>query len=134
MAVGDHVDTFNVEDVGDIEFGGIAASSPATARHRPLDRPPTIGTRRPAREGIKASLSAASLQRLCRHPNSSRDPDHGPHDDAVDSKVAQLGQTFRASVDEPVLVNDQTVIPRGADAWPSWWKTSSRASSKAKRC
>ena len=36
--------------------------------------------------------------------------------DAVDSKVAHLGQTFRASVDEPVLVNGQTVIPRGADA------------------
>jgi len=34
----------------------------------------------------------------------------------VDSNVAHLGQTFRASVDEPVLVNGQTVIPRGADA------------------
>jgi hypothetical protein len=36
--------------------------------------------------------------------------------EAVDSKVAHLGQTFRASVDEAVLVNGQTVIPRGADA------------------
>ena len=34
----------------------------------------------------------------------------------VDSSVAHLGQTFRASVDEPVLVNGQTVTPRGADA------------------
>jgi hypothetical protein len=36
--------------------------------------------------------------------------------DKVDSNVARLGQTFRASVDEPVLGNGQTVIPRGADA------------------
>lgn len=36
--------------------------------------------------------------------------------DAVDSKVAHLGQTFRASVDEPVYVNGQVAIPRGADA------------------
>ena len=34
----------------------------------------------------------------------------------MDSNVARLGQTFRASVDEPVMVNGQTVIPRGADA------------------
>jgi hypothetical protein len=36
--------------------------------------------------------------------------------DAVDSKVSHLGQTFRASVDEPVMINGQVVIPRGADA------------------
>jgi hypothetical protein len=36
--------------------------------------------------------------------------------DSVDSNVARLGQTFRASVDEPVLVNGQTTLPRGADA------------------
>jgi hypothetical protein len=36
--------------------------------------------------------------------------------DKIDSNVARLGQTFRAGVDEPVMVNGQTVIPRGADA------------------
>lgn len=35
--------------------------------------------------------------------------------DAVDSDRAYLGQTFRASLDEPVYVNGQQVIPRGAD-------------------
>jgi len=35
--------------------------------------------------------------------------------DAVDSEKASVGQTFRASMDEPVLVNGDTVIPRGAD-------------------
>jgi hypothetical protein len=35
--------------------------------------------------------------------------------DGVDSEETRLGQTFRASVDEPVIVDGQTVIPRGAD-------------------
>ena len=35
--------------------------------------------------------------------------------DAVDSERARVGQTFRASVDEPISVGDRVVIPRGAD-------------------
>lgn len=36
--------------------------------------------------------------------------------DAADSETANSGQTFRASIDEPITVAGQTVIPRGADA------------------
>jgi hypothetical protein len=36
--------------------------------------------------------------------------------DPVNSERDNLGQTYRASVDQPVVVNGQTVIPRGADA------------------
>jgi hypothetical protein len=35
--------------------------------------------------------------------------------DGVDSEVNRVGQTFNASLDEPVMLNGQTVIPRGAD-------------------
>jgi hypothetical protein len=35
--------------------------------------------------------------------------------DAVNSDTARLGQTFRASLDEPIYANGQEVIPRGAD-------------------
>ena len=35
--------------------------------------------------------------------------------DAVDSEKASVGQTFRAAMDEPVTVNGNTVIARGAD-------------------
>ncbi len=35
--------------------------------------------------------------------------------DAVNSDTAYLGQTFRASLDEPIRVNGQEVAPRGAD-------------------
>jgi hypothetical protein len=35
--------------------------------------------------------------------------------DSVNSDTARLGQTFRASLAEPVYVNGREVIPRGAD-------------------
>lgn len=35
--------------------------------------------------------------------------------DAVNSQTARIGQTFRASLDEPVVVADRQIIPRGAD-------------------
>jgi len=35
--------------------------------------------------------------------------------DSVDSQRARTGQTFRASIDEPIFVNGQPVVPRGAD-------------------
>ena len=35
--------------------------------------------------------------------------------DRVNSETDRLGQTYRASIDQPVVVNGQIVIPRGAD-------------------
>jgi hypothetical protein len=35
--------------------------------------------------------------------------------DAVDSETARVGQTFAGSLDQPVMLNGETAIPRGAD-------------------
>src|SRR5262249_11678324 len=35
--------------------------------------------------------------------------------DGVDSEQSKVGQSFAASLDQPVLLNGDTVIPRGAD-------------------
>jgi hypothetical protein len=35
--------------------------------------------------------------------------------DAVNSQTTRIGQTFRASIDEPVVIGDRQIIPRGAD-------------------
>ena len=35
--------------------------------------------------------------------------------DAVDSRDQSRGQTFRASLDQPVMLDGNAVIPRGAD-------------------
>lgn len=111
MAVGDHVDTFNVEDVGDIEFGGDThAAAPQPPPPSPADQPPppplqdrgdTPAPPPTPVAGIQIPVGTAITVRMI---------------DAVDSDRSRLGQTFRASVDEPVIINGQTVIPRGADA------------------
>src|SRR5580658_9137442 len=109
MAVGDRVDTFDVSDVGDLEFSGDARSTPPPA---PPDQgfaqqapsqaaPPPLASGPPPVTGIQIPTGTSITVRMI---------------DKVDSSVARLGQTFRASVDEPVLINGQTVIPRGADA------------------
>jgi hypothetical protein len=103
MAIGDRVDTFNVEDVGDLEFGGNPpppAPPPAPTANFSQQPPPPASAPMPV-SGIQIPSGTPITVRMI---------------DAVDSKVAHLGQTFRASIDEPVLMNGQTVIPRGADA------------------
>jgi hypothetical protein len=35
--------------------------------------------------------------------------------DSVNSETSRLGQTFMASLDEPIVVDDRVIIPRGAD-------------------
>ncbi len=108
MAIGDHVDTFDVDDVGDLQFGGNTAPAPPPAdRDRDRDQGRQQGFAQqppppaPVPSGIQIPAGTPITVRMI---------------DAVDSNVARLGQTFHASVDEPVRVNDQIVIPRGADA------------------
>ena len=37
--------------------------------------------------------------------------------DPVDSKTDKIGQTYKASVDEPVMADGQTVIHKGSDVF-----------------
>ena len=103
MAIGDHVDTFNIEEVGDLQFGGNAPPAPPppsspsqTSQGFAPQPPPPVPV-----AGVQIPTGTAITVRMI---------------EKIDSGDARLGQTFRASVDEPVLVNGQTVIPRGADA------------------
>jgi hypothetical protein len=115
MAIGDHVDTFNIEDVGDLEFSGGAPPPAQPPIQPPVQPPPDQGQYQGRNQGFaqqpaSAPLPVAGVQIPTGTSITVR------MIEKVDSNVAHLGQTFRASVDEPVLVNGQTVIPRGADA------------------
>ena len=115
MAIGDHVDTFDVDDVGDLRVRRKSPPVPPAAAG-PRSRPPGIAA---VPDETRASRNSNRLRPRRRWPASKFRSGHSitvRMIDAVDSNVARLGQTFRASVDEPVLVNGQTVIPRGADA------------------
>lgn len=52
--------------------------------------------------------------------------------DAVDSKSDHVGQTFKASLESPVIVDGQTVIPRGGDAFVKLLKVESAGSLSGK--
>ena len=72
---------------------------PPSDRYPPVDRYPSNGAG-PGSLGLVIPVDTQVKIRMI---------------DAVNSDTARLGQTFRASLDEPIFVNGQEAIPRGAD-------------------
>jgi hypothetical protein len=100
MAVGDRIETYAVSDVSDLRFAGAQRSSAAPQPQ--ADRGGFASQTPPAPVyGVQIPSGTQITVRMI---------------DAVDSQETRLGQTFRCSVDEPVMVGNDTVIPRGADA------------------
>jgi hypothetical protein len=116
---GDRVETLDVTDVVRIEFGDSApapaASSddgrPRLRRAQPSsqptilrpddDPPPATATPAPApRAPVELPAGTNLVVRMI---------------DGVDSEAASVGQTFAASMDQPVTLGGETIIPRGAD-------------------
>ena len=111
IAVGDRIDTYSVDELTNIQFGGHA--EPAAERsysrgqeglERRNEAPPAQQGRYydnpPPSSGLMVPAGTALVVRMI---------------DPVDSETDRLGQTYRASIDEPVVVDGQTVVPRGAD-------------------
>jgi len=130
---GDSVRTFDVSEILRIEFGSGYETS--RSPERPSDRP---SLRRP--ESSSSSSSSVDTENdrpvLRRPENVMRPTESAPAPaavaasgtlpagtnlvirmiEAIDSETARVGQTFRASMDQPVMVDGQTIIPRGSDA------------------
>lgn len=120
MAVGDHVDTFDVDNVVDLQFGAPAPPPPPPSDQGRYQAPPPQGVAQQPPPPVQ-DQGFAQQQPPPPPPLAGLQIPTGTQItvrmiDAVDSNTAHLGQTFRASVDEPVLINGQAVIPRGADA------------------
>ena len=124
FAVGSQVNTYNLSDIDSIQFGsGSQAYAPAANSADAPANPPA-----------PSSSEASGQPPAQTPPNSyaapaSAPPSNGPLGievpagtqivvrliDPVNSDRDSLGQTYRASVDQPVVANGQTVIPRGSD-------------------
>src|SRR5215470_3191663 len=107
MAKGDQVTTYDISDVARIEFqsapqqASAPAPPPPPREERPrIMRPDPAETVQSAPPSILIPAGTLLKIRMI---------------DGVDSETSQLGQTFQASLDEGVVVNGETVIPRGAD-------------------
>jgi len=94
LAIGDRVDTFRVEEISTISFGDNGASAPAPSHAEER-------AERRTSEGPQIPSGATLNVRMI---------------DSVDSERDHVGQTFRASLDEPVMdPNGNTLVPRGAN-------------------
>lgn len=111
---GDRIETLDISDVSKIEFSSGQDSQPQPqprADNRPVLR----------RDNVMQPDSASVSAPTPSAPRGSMQLPAGTNIvvrliDGVDSETAKPGQTFNASLDEAVMINGDTVIPRGADA------------------
>ena len=106
VEVGDEIRTLDVSDISMIEFGAGAPPPPPQVESRPTLRRESNVMRPapapPAARNANFELPAGTNLTIRMI-------------EGVDSEKASVGQTFAASLDEPVMLNGDPVIPRGAD-------------------
>jgi hypothetical protein len=119
FAAGSQVNTYDVSDVDNLQFDG-ASAPPATSGAPPIppaappppssspSGPPPVSYGPPP--APSPSNASAGLQIPAGTEIAVRTID------SIDSERDRRGQTYRASIDQPVIINGQTVVPRGADA------------------
>ncbi|HEY1339124.1 MAG TPA: hypothetical protein VGF59_16535 [Bryobacteraceae bacterium] len=116
VEVGDRIETLDVTDVSRIEFGGGSSSAPVREPVREPERP-TLRRQsqilRPDDNPPPPPPPAASARGPIELPSGTNLVVRLI--DGVDSEVNRVGQTFAASLDEPVMLNGETLIPRGVD-------------------
>ena len=120
MDMGDHVETIPVERVATLQFDNSAPSGPVT-QAAPVPQPQEqrrepsnfdrFNGNRPVANNDTAPPPPANAGMVI--PQGT--PITVRMIDSVDSQEAHLGDQFRASIEDPVVINGQTVIPRGAD-------------------
>ncbi len=98
IAVGDRVDSYPVSEISTIQF-----TRGAAPKQTPVRGPDGLERRTyaaPAAGAVVPAGSALTVKVI----------------DPIDSDNARVGQTYRASVEHPVVVDGQTVIPQGSNA------------------
>jgi len=131
MAIGDRVESYGVDEIRSIHFG---SSQPPAGAPMPSATPPPdpsgLQRRTPGPDGGQPPPQARyDMPPAPRYDAPPSTPPPAPGIvvpagtalvvrliDPVDSQTDRMGQTYRASIDEPVVdTNGVTVIPRGAD-------------------
>jgi hypothetical protein len=121
IEVRDQIQTLDVADIDRIEFGGEIAAAPA-----PPPPPPPAPRPAPPSEESRPVLMRPdptpppAPQHASTASQGSLELPAGTNlvirmIDAVDSEIARQGQTFQASLDQPVVIANNVAIPRGAD-------------------
>jgi len=110
MDLGDRIASYDIADVAKIEFQSVSAAAPPPPAPQPEREEPREHPRIMRRDpDPPVSESRTSLSIPSGTVLKVR------MIDSVDSETSQLGQTFQASLDDPIMVDGQTAVPRGAD-------------------
>lgn len=122
---GDRIQTFDVSDIQKIEFSGGPSASvtppPPPPTPAPEERPALRRDTRETGNVLRPDAPIAAAQPPLRTATGPVELPAGTNVvvrmiDGVDSETARPGQTFAASLDEAIVLNGETVFPRGADA------------------
>lgn len=121
LDTGEQVQTVDVSEIVRIEFSIPVAVAPPPPPPPPLPPPPPEPAPAPVEERRRLDPPAMLRPEPQPAPYASGEIPAGANIvvrmiDGVDSETARVGQTFAASLDEPVMVGGSTLIPRGADA------------------
>jgi hypothetical protein len=118
LDAGDRIETLDVSDISRIEFSSAPAQpAPAPAPAPALESRPVL---RRSENVMNPDSAPAPAPRVAVSRGSVELP-AGTNIvvrliDGVDSDSARPGQTFAASLDEPIMLGGDSIVPRGADA------------------
>lgn len=117
VAVADTVQSYDVTEISEIRFGAAASSAAVPA--------PPVNESRASTQQSRERIELMRPERTVSSPatTASRTAKEIPAGssvvirmiDDVDSERDRVGQTFRASIDEPITAGGDTLVPRGAD-------------------
>ena len=94
------VGTHPVDSIASLSFGNTANAAAAAS---PVSAPRQVTSPRPAAAAAAATIPDGTVVTVRMI-------------DSIDSDVAAVGDRFRASLDEALIVNGREIAPRGADA------------------
>jgi hypothetical protein len=119
MEVGDQIQTYDIGDVTTLNFSAPAPPPPPAAPAPPAA--PEASRRQPSPPSVPAPPPAPAPPAAPQTSAAGVELPAGSTItvrmiDGIDSRTARVGQTFNASLDEPVIIGGNVVIPRGADA------------------
>ncbi len=113
--VGSSRQTYNIADIVSLKFDSDRPTSDASNRTpQPSTNSDALVPRPPAKVE-NASVLPAKSSRFVTIPAGTRISVRTI--DAIDSTQNQVGDRFQASLEEPLLVNGEEVVPKGADVY-----------------
>jgi hypothetical protein len=119
---GTNVQTVNISDILRIDFGG-GAPPPPQRNVRPVERNDRGDSDRPVLRRADGNVMRPDEPPPPPPPPAMADFTLASGTnvvirmiDAVDSQTNRVGQTFRATLDQPIMLDGNVAIPRGADA------------------